>query len=268
MPWWNAVPCAPQPGEQCPGGRWAQKQLQTLFCLSANSCLNCCEHSWAQLASKVLFCAASPITGNGKGVDTRFCSLCTASWQDGFWFSCFSPCCLNIYQWTCPFCILESKLHNTRNILGVAQCCRYLWDLLVGFLLASPQFLAFSPLVFPQESSMCQALTWEPDLRRTCPIYAGQCSRKTSVRHVMQDKVICESAYLRWIQFLILEGAQAQESCVHTHLSSLQSTRWATGCCRDPVSWMLSGGALRLPAPPHPPLITNNNQIPLFACSI
>lgn len=148
---------------------------------------------------------------------------------------------------------LESKWHSTRNILGVAQCCQRLWDLLVGCLLASPQWLAFSPLFFPQErqegSSMCQALTWEPDLRRTCPICAVHCNRKTSVRHVVQDKVICESAYLRWIQFLILEGTQAWENCVYTHLSSLQSTHWATGCWRDPVSWMLSGGAWRLPAP-------------------
>lgn len=115
---------------------------------------------------------------------------------------------------------------------------------------------------------LCQALTWEPAWSRTCPICAAQCNRKTSVRHVMQDKVICESAYLRWIQFLILEGTQARENCVCTHLSSLQTMHWATGCCRDPVSWKISGGAWRLPAPPHPPLIPNNNQIPLFACSI
>lgn len=128
------------------------------------------------------------------------------------------------------------------------------------------------PLVSPQErqegSSMCQALTREPDLRKTCPICAVQCNRKPSVCHVTQDKVICESVYLRWIQFLILEGTQARESCLHTVLCSPQSMHWATGCWRDRVSWLLSGAALRLPAPPHPPLITNNNQIPLFACSI
>lgn len=103
------------------------------------------------------------------------------------------------------FHVLESQRDNTRNISGMAQCCQYFWDLLVGCLLASPECLAFSPLVYPQKrqegSSMCQALTWEPDLRRKCPICAVQCNRKTSVRHVMQDKVICEPAYLRWIQF-------------------------------------------------------------------
>lgn len=134
------------------------------------------------------------------------------------------------------------------------------------------QTLASALLSPPQErqegSSMCPALTWDPYLRKTCPVHAVQCNRKTSVHHVTQDKVIYESVYLRWIQFLILEGTQARESCPQTVLSSLQSTHWATGCWRDSVSWVLSGAALRLPAPPHPPLITNNNQILLFAGTI
>lgn len=95
-------------------------------------------------------------------------------------------------------------------------------------LLASPWCLLFTFCLPPQErqegSSMCQALTWEPDLRKTCPICAVQCNRKTSVHNVTRDKVICESIYLRCIQFLILEGTQARESCLHTVLSSLQST--------------------------------------------
>lgn len=132
--------------------KWAQKQLQTLLCLSASFCLNCCEHSWAHLASKVLLRAAIQITGNGEGVDAVFFSLCTASWQDRLWFLHVSPRCTNIHQWTYPcFPILESKWHITRNILGVVQCYQYLWDLLFGCLLASPQCLAFSPLVSPKK---------------------------------------------------------------------------------------------------------------------
>lgn len=46
----------------------------------------------------------------GKEWILYFCSLCTASWQDRFWGLCISPCCVNIYRWTCPcFLILESK---------------------------------------------------------------------------------------------------------------------------------------------------------------
>lgn len=52
--------------------KWAQKQLQTLLCLSASFCLNFCEHSCAHLASKVLLRAAIQITGNGEGLDTVF----------------------------------------------------------------------------------------------------------------------------------------------------------------------------------------------------
>lgn len=92
---------------------------------------------------------------------------------------------------------------------------------------------------------------------------------------VQQKNMSVMSCKIRWFVSLLTSGGfnfwswkePKLEKTVYTRLSSLQSTHWATGCCRDPVSWMLSGGAWRFPAPPHPPLITNNNQILLFACS-
>lgn len=41
----------------------------------------------------------------GKEWILYMCSLCTVPWQDGLWFSCFSPCCLNIYQWSLLPCL-------------------------------------------------------------------------------------------------------------------------------------------------------------------
>lgn len=47
----------------------------------------------------------------GKEWMLYFCSLCAASWQDRLWFLHFSPCCMNIYQRTCPcFHILRVQM--------------------------------------------------------------------------------------------------------------------------------------------------------------